>query len=55
MVQAFACLVRLYEAAGGAAPAAGQQPDLAEVEERCWLMHLSRSDLPYAALQVGRG
>ncbi len=36
-------------------PAAEQQPDLAAVEDRCWRMHLSRSDLPYAALQVSRG
>ncbi|PRW61321.1 poly(A)-specific ribonuclease PARN isoform X3 [Chlorella sorokiniana] len=47
----FACLLRLYEATSGATPAAGQQPDLAAVEDRCWRMHLSRSDLPYAALQ----
>lgn len=53
--QAFACLLRLYEATAGAVPGADQQPDLAAVEDRCWRMHLSRSDLPYAALQVGGG
>lgn len=58
--QAFACLVRLHEAvaagaAGTAGPDAEQQPDLEAVEEYRWHMHLSRTDLPYAALQVGRG
>ena len=58
LLQAFACLVRLHEAmaagaAGATGPDAEQQPDLEAVEEYRWRMHLSRTDLPYAALQVG--
>ncbi|KAL4459112.1 hypothetical protein ABPG75_013977 [Micractinium tetrahymenae] len=53
---AFACLVRLFEAAeagaaGAAAPGAAQQPQLDAVQQLCWRMNISRSDMPYAALQ----
>ncbi|EFN53567.1 hypothetical protein CHLNCDRAFT_136728 [Chlorella variabilis] len=55
---AFACLMRLYEAdAAGAgvggflAPPAEQQPAVEAVRHLCWRMNISRSDMPYAALQ----
>ncbi|KAI3424112.1 hypothetical protein D9Q98_009473 [Chlorella vulgaris] len=54
---AFACLVRVYEAAAAAASGtaaaqpAEQQPQLDAVQHLCWRMNISRSDIPYAALQ----
>ena len=57
---AFACLLRLYEAADAGASADDaqpvswqrrRQPSLAAVAERCWRINLSRSDMLYAALQ----
>lgn len=46
-LQAFACLVRLFEAreasaAGAGAPGAGQQPQLDSVQQRCWRMNIGR-------------
>ncbi|KAL3134934.1 hypothetical protein ABBQ32_007896 [Trebouxia sp. C0010 RCD-2024] len=51
---AFACLMRLYEAAasspGQAVPSAQQQPSLDAVQHLLGRINVGRSDIPYAAL-----